>query len=94
MLQTSSDLLLISISLAVLWLTIFLCAVLYYLAAILRQIYQAIQNWKNRLEKIDEILGLIKEKIEQASSSLVLIAEGVRKSIEFLVRKQTKKKKK
>ena len=93
MLQTSHDLLLISISLAVLWLAIFLCAVLYYLAAILRQAYQIIRGWKEMLHKIDEILDLIKGKIEHASSSLVLIAEGVKQGIEFLMKKQMKKEK-
>jgi hypothetical protein len=93
MLQTSYDLLLISISLAVLWLTIFLCAALYYLAAILRQVYQTIQGWKERLKKIDEILDLAKGKIEHATSSLVLIAEGVKRGIEFLMAKREKSRK-
>lgn len=94
MFQTSHDLLLISISLAILWLTIFLCAVLYYLAVILRQVYQTIRGWKERMKKIDEILDLIKGKIERATSSLVLIAEGIRQGIEFLSKRREKKEKK
>ena len=91
MLQTSQDLLLISLSLAVIWLTVFLCVVLYYLAMLLKEGYKIFEGWRKRMTRIDEILDLIKEKIGRTTSSLVLIAEGVKQAIEFLAKRQGEK---
>lgn len=88
--MTSQDLLFFSLSLCVIWLTIFLCFVLYYLAAILRRIYKMIQIWEEGLQKISETIEVIKKKMEHTISSLTLIAEGMKQVIEFLIKKRKK----
>jgi len=93
MLQTSQDLLFIVIAIAVLWLTIFLSIVLYYLLAIAKEGSNIIKDWKERFKKIDEVVNLIKGKIERSISSFAVLAEAIKQIVEFLkIKKQTKKK--
>ena len=81
------------ISLSVLGLTFFICWATYYLAMILKQALQVIKEMRDRLHKIDEIMGSLKEKIEHSASYLMLIGEGVKKLVEIMRDRGEKKKK-
>jgi len=84
LIQDSKDLLFIVIAFCVLWLTIFVAWFIYYLAMIMRQAYQATKDMRERINKIDEIIQSLKEKIEHSASYLSLISEGVKKIAEVV----------
>lgn len=83
-LESSKDLLYVVIAFCVLWLTIFIAWVIYYLAMIMRQVYQVIKEMRERINKVDEIIKALKEKIEHSASYLVLISDGVKKLVEVV----------
>ena len=91
-LESSKDLLYVVISFCVLWLTIFIAWSIYYLAMIMRQVYQIIKEMRERINKVDEIIKALKEKIEHSASYLVLISEGVKKLVEVVKEKSGSKK--
>lgn len=89
----SRDLLNIIIALSVLLFTVFLCWAIYYLAQILRQFFQVIKEMRDRLNKFDELMKNMKEKIEHSASYLFLIGEGIKKLLK-VVRQRFEKKEK
>jgi len=93
LIQDSKDLLFIVIAFCVLWLTIFIAWFIYYLAMIMRQAYQATKDMRERINKIDEVIQSLKEKIEHSASYLGLISEGVKKITEVVKEKTGTKKK-
>ena len=88
----SQDLLYIVISVSVLIFTIFSCWAIYYLARILQQLFRVIKETRARLNKFDELVKMIKEKIEHSASYLPLIMEGVKKLVELMKNRAQKKK--
>jgi len=88
----SKDLLYIVISVSVLVFTIFSCWAIYYLARILQQMFKVIKETRDRLNKFDELVKMIKEKIEHSVSYLPLIVEGVKKLVELMKNRAEKKK--
>ena len=89
----SKDLLYIAISVSVLLFTVFSCWAIYYLAKILQQMFRVIKETRDRLNKFDELVKMIKEKIEHSASYLPLIMEGVKKLVELMKSRAKKKKK-
>jgi hypothetical protein len=57
---------------------------IYYLAMILRQIFRVSRNIGSIFEKTEEILDMIKDKVEHSVSYLLLISEGVKKLVEAI----------
>lgn len=92
-LETSKDVLYLSISFGVLLLSIITAWFIYYLAQIVRQIYKITEDMRERMKKIDEVVQMFKEKIEHSASYLFLIGEGVKKLVE-IIRNYTEKKEK
>lgn len=93
LINDSRDLLNVIIALSVLLFTVFSCWAIYYLARILRQFFQVIKEMRDRLNKFDELMKSMKEKIEHSASYLFLIGEGIKKLLE-VVRQRSEKKKK
>ncbi|MBI2459324.1 MAG: hypothetical protein HYV53_02095 [Parcubacteria group bacterium] len=92
LINDSKDLLYIIISISVLVFTIFFCWALYYLARILQQMFRIIKETRERLNKFDELVKMIKEKIEHSASYLLLISAGVKKLVEIMKVRTEKKK--
>ena len=88
----SKDLLYIVISVSVLIFTIFFCWAIYYLARILQQFFKVIKETRDRLNKFDELVKMVKEKIEHSASYLPLIMGGVKKLVELMKNRAEKKK--
>lgn len=83
MLETSKDLLYIVIAFCVLWLTVFLCWLLFYFISIIGNVRKVVKSIQDKVEKIEGIIDLLKEKIESSATYLGLIVEGVGKIIEY-----------
>jgi predicted PurR-regulated permease PerM len=93
LINDSHDLLNIVIALSVLLFTIFSCWAIYYLARILQQMFKVIKETRDRLNKFDELVKMIKEKIEHSASYLPLIVDGVKKLVDLMKSRAEKKKK-
>lgn len=66
----------------------------YYVAMLLRAVYQIVRDVKNRIEQIDKLISVVIDKAQGATSNLGLIVEGVSKvatAIESYQKKSTKK---
>ena len=94
MLETSKDLFYVALAFAIFWLTVFICWAVYQLTMILRNVNRMSFSIREKIELIDEILKLIKEKIEKSSSYLSLLADSAIKLVGFFIEKQKKQKKK
>ena len=92
MLETSKDILNIIIAISIFGLCFFICWAVFYLAMMLRQAFKIAKEMRNRTHKIDEIINLIKKKVEHSVSSLVLISEGMKKLVDIVKDKNKDKK--
>ena len=90
MLETSKDLLFIIIAFSILWFTVFLCWGMYYLIMILRNFGKMTLSIREKLELVDKILNLVKEKLEKGSNHMALVSDSVIKLVGFLMEKQSK----
>ncbi len=89
MLETSKDLLYVVISFCILWLTVFLCWAIYYVAMLLKQAYDLTKTIKAKVEKAEALLDFAKNKIESSTSHLALVAEGVSQLVKYLINRRT-----
>jgi hypothetical protein len=98
MLDTSKDILNLAIAAAVIGFTAFVCWGVYYFARILEQVFKIIKEMRARINKIDELLKALREKIEHTTSYLLLISDGVKKIAEiagnYINNQEPKKKRK
>lgn len=83
MFNTSQDILNIAKTVGVAGLSIILCIFIYYLARITRELFLVIKEMRDRINKIDELIQMVKEKIEYSTSYLLLISEGMKKVIDI-----------
>lgn len=93
MIETSKDLLYVVLAFSVLWLTIFISWMLYYVIMMFRQVNQAIRNFKEKMEKVSQAIEGIKEKFENTSAYLGLIGKAVEKMVDFVAERKKKSKK-
>ncbi len=93
LIQDSKDLLYVVLAFCILWLTVFLAWFIYYLSMIMRQTCQIIKETREKINKVDEILKALKEKIEHSASYLALIGDGVKKLVEVIKEKSDKTRK-
>ncbi len=94
MIETSKDLLNIIIAISVFGFTVLTCLAIFYLSMVLRQSFKIVQEMRDRLHKVDEVVKTLKEKIEHSTSYLMLIGEGVKKLVEVIKEHAEKDKKK
>lgn len=94
MLETSKDILYISISFFVLLLTIFICWVIYYLAMILREFKKIIADVRKKIELVESLIIALKEKLEHTSSHMKLLVETAVNLAEFFKDRKIENKKK
>ena len=94
MIETSKDVLYVIISFCILWLTIFISWAIYYLVMILRNTNKMMTSIREKMELVDKILKLIKDKLEKSSSHLAVLADTAIKLTGYFIKQQKKKSKK
>jgi len=98
MLETSSDVLRIVIAASVGIFTIFVCLAIYYVVVILRDFSKLSTSLRLKLELVEKILNLVKDKMEKGSNHMAILADSAIKLVGFIMEKQKnssqKKKKK
>ncbi len=91
MLENSKDLLFIVLSFCALWVTVFLCWLIYYLVSILRNTNTMVEELRDRFRGIEETMRAIRDRIEHATSSMGFVSEGVIKLIQFFISRRKSK---
>ncbi len=90
--SSSQDIFYLVLAFCILWITVFLAWLMYYAIQAVRQLYQAVTQIKAKIDAVDEVIRLIKEKLTSSASYLTLIVGGVKKVVELLAERQEKKK--
>lgn len=90
MLETSKDLLFVVIAFAILWFTVFVCWALYYVIVMLRNVSKITISIREKMEVVDKILKLVKDKLEKGSSNMAMISDTAIKLAGFFMEKQKK----
>jgi len=87
MLENSSEWLNLAKIFATLVLSISASFLFFYLALGARKLFQIISDFSGIFHKIDEVLELLKEKLDNTSSYLWIISESVKKLVDFFKEK-------
>jgi CHASE3 domain sensor protein len=91
--SSSQDIFFLVLAFCILGLTIFLAWMMYYAISAVKQVYEMISQLKQKLNAIDELVTLIKEKFNSSASYLSFIVSGVGKLITLLSNKESSPKK-
>lgn len=83
MFDTSQDILNIAKTIAVIGLSVITFIFVYYLVRIIRELFKMVEEMRERINKVDELIQSVKEKIEHSTSYLLLISEGIKKVVEI-----------
>ncbi|GEM_PF-445236 len=83
LIQNSNDVLNIVKAISILGISIFLICFIYYLAMIMRELFKMIRDMRDRINKVDEVIEALKNRIEHSASYLSLIGDGVKKIMEI-----------
>ncbi|MCK9438729.1 MAG: hypothetical protein WCY43_03400 [Patescibacteria group bacterium] len=92
MMETSGDILNISISLAVLVVAFFLSWLLFYLVISFKRIYKITAQAQGIANKTENLLNLIKSKIKQSGSYLFIFSKLADKAMDYFGEKMKEKK--
>ncbi len=92
LIANSQDILYLVLAFCILWITVFLAWLMYYGIQAVRQVYQTVSQIKAKIDAVDEVIRLVKEKLTSSSSYLTLIVGGVKKVVELLGEREAKKK--
>lgn len=84
MFSTSVDILNLVIAACILFLTVFICVLLYNLIASLRRINKIARIIETGVVKLEELINLAKEKLRNSSAYFMILAEVAKKAMEFV----------
>ena len=90
MLETSKDILYLVIAFCVLWLTVFLCWMFYYVTRILKNANQIVEEFRSRLQILTEAINYVRGKVENIHSLLSVAGSGVARMVKNMVSKNAK----
>ncbi len=91
MFESSKDILYIVIAFCILWVTVFLCWMFYYVAKILRDTSQMVEEFRMKLQALSETINHVRNKVEQITSLLTLGTSGVSGLVKRMAGKTAKK---
>ncbi|MDP2586899.1 MAG: hypothetical protein Q8P32_03970 [Candidatus Komeilibacteria bacterium] len=91
MLENSQDLLNIVIAFCVLWLTIFICWMIYYFAMILKRVYMVMETFTKTLDAIRDFFEKTKEKVNNFGNAVATAVEIGKRVSEYVSDKKAKK---
>ncbi len=91
MLSTSQDILNIVLAVSIFSIAFLISWALYYLVMIFRQLFRTVQKIKTKVDRADEVIQALKNKIDSSSSYLLLIGEGIKKLVEVMKNKNKNK---
>jgi len=90
MFETSKDILYLVIAFCILWITVFLCWVFYYIVKILKNANQIAEEFRSRLQLLTEAISYVRGKVENIHTLLNLASGGVAGMVQKAVGKKAK----
>ena len=91
MIETSKDLLFIVLAFCILWLTIFLSWLLYYVISIIRDAEAVVRQVKAAVEKIDDLTRGVKARFDKSAASFTLVAQAVKELVVWFIEERSVK---
>lgn len=76
-LESTKDILYLVIAISIVWITVFMCWMFYYMAKILRNANQIVEEFRVKLQTLTEAIQHVKKRIEQMSDLMTLGTNGV-----------------
>ena len=76
MFDSSKDILYIVLSFCILWVTVFLCWLLYYAGKVLKDADRVVEEFRMRLQLLTDAINYIRGKVEGISSLMTLATQG------------------
>jgi len=90
LIETSKDLLYVVLAFCVLWLTVFMSWLLYYVIAIIRDAEALVSQIKGAVSKVDQLAHIVQERVERSASSLSVMAQAVKEIIVWAIQERSK----
>ncbi|MBI4599237.1 hypothetical protein HY734_03525 [Candidatus Uhrbacteria bacterium] len=84
----SKDILFIVLAFCALWFTAFVCWLIWQIAMILKNVNETMADAREKIGRIEEALTSIKGRFEKATSGIGILAEGVKRVVEYAVEKK------
>lgn len=94
MLNNSKDLFYVVLAFGILWVSLGMFWVLWYVGRILREFLTIVKEIREKVQKVDALLDFVRRKMENSSYHLVLLTEGIKKLIDVYHKKASEKRKK
>lgn len=94
MIETSKDVLLIVISVAIVFLTFFTVWGMYYVVMMLREARKIMSDVRKKIELVEKVLLAFKDRLEHTSAHMKLLVETAINLAEFIKERKTEKKSK
>lgn len=90
MIDTSKDILFLVIAFCVLWITVFLCWMFYYVTRILKNANEIAEEFRSRLQILTEAINYVRGKVENIHSLLNMAGGGMAGAMKDMVTKKAK----
>ncbi|TSC83904.1 MAG: Uncharacterized protein G01um101413_707 [Parcubacteria group bacterium Gr01-1014_13] len=90
MIETSKDILFLVIAFCVLWITVFLCWVFYYVTRILKNANEIAEEFRSRLQILTEAINYVRGKVENIHTLLNITGSGMAGMVKSMVNKKAK----
>ncbi len=90
----SQDILYIVLAFCALWITAFMCWLIWQVAMILKNVNDTMTEAREKMAKIEEAITAIRGKFEKATIGLSFLGDGIRKLVEYVIEKKVEKKSK
>jgi predicted PurR-regulated permease PerM len=84
MLETSQDMLYVTVAACIAVFTVFLVWIMYYIAQISKQSNEMITDFRQKMEELDETVQVIKEKVTHSVDALSSVGEQVGNILELI----------
>ena len=88
MFETSKDILYIVIAFCVLWITVFLCWMFYYVTRILKNANEIAEEFRARLQVLTETINYLRGKVESIHGLLSMASGGMAGVVKNMVSKK------
>lgn len=87
----SQDILYIVLAFCALWITAFMCWLIWQVAMILKNVNDTMAEAREKIVKIEEAITAIKSKFEKATVGLSFLGDGIRRVVEYVMDRREEK---
>lgn len=91
MLETSKDILNLSLAISVFGLAFLIGWILVYFLLIIKRLVKILESVENSMLKVSEFMNVAKAKLENSASYISILATGTRELVNYLISKRQSK---